>query len=613
MNVWKSMSQPRHKFLGLQVVIGCVLAAGCTSSQQTLSTDDKILGAWTHPTDQDDVVVVMMTGGKGYIIGLAKEPGTRLLRYSPLTWTKNSNGTITHVIEGISEPVILTYDAAKDQFTDNLGYTSTRMDPVTGIWFSEGKDSVIGKNAKKSYTVKNDGTGILDLSYDDNTTKSVLFNWEKNADGSYTIAFAGNGNTVTWTLDKTKNTVTTSSGKQHTRKFADSYYYLSVLGPWYDEENNYLTFFNADGTGTTYKGKEQAKDNVIFTWTIPEFGKFKLHIQSGTTPEGLDITGQDRIWIYDRVNDTFTAQNGSVCVRPIDAVGDFTLENISSIVGEWGRKSQKDGEIKNAVLYLRPDHGGYWMALNNDAIGIVISEAEKQTWEKTGNNTYRISSTDGNVYNAVYNPEKDVLIQSGKDTFIRLDPFIGFWTGPTSSNDGGKTTTVYKEDGTGLSTISYDKKGTAEISTLTWKKNTDGTYVVDYSNGKKRTYTISPSGLLLKSSGGSVKSKDFLDESFLMSIAGPWYCEDKGFIAVFNGDYTGFINGDKSISQFTWKVNNIGKFEITYTSGVGSDGKSLVGQKREWTYDRDNDVFLSYQGNKYIRPTENIKNLITFT
>jgi len=501
------------------VVIGCVLAAGCTSNtttQQT-SSDDKIVGNWTFPYDDGNGVTgtaidVIKKDGTGFHV-IITEDGKRLQGYYPFTWKNNNDGTFSLTFKDSNSVTKMTYDASTDTYVDKEGFNviHKRLDPITGIWFVDGKDTN-GKPEKVTHLLKPDGTGFMIILHEDGSTNVKETTWTKNADGTYAIVISDGGKLV-WTLDSAKEKITSSTGNILTKKFADSFYYLSILGPWYNPENKNLVTFNADGTGILNKGNEF----VNFTWTIPEFGKFKLTYLDG------DNKGKESIWTYDREKDTFTTGN----------------------------------LVKNVVL-VRP---------TENVNGLTITK-------------------------------------------FTTEPIVGIWTGDSIDKNGTIANNIINADGTGVTITSY-ADGTAKVSKMTWKKNTDGTYAFDYSNGTKRVFTVDSTGKTLKTDDGRTKTKQFLDTASEASIVGGWYSKDNNTLAVFNADDTGFLNYQKSILPFTWKVKDNGNIEVTYTGGTWEDGTSIKGKVTVWSFDRNNNVLTSSYDTKYTRPTESIKDRIT--
>ncbi|HJJ31446.1 MAG TPA: hypothetical protein O0X97_04280 [Methanocorpusculum sp.] len=305
------------------VVFGCVLVAGCTSSET--GSDDKIVGAWTFPYDDGKGIAgigidVINKDGTGFYV-ITTDDGTRLLKHDEFTWNKNDDGTYAFAFARENLLLTASYDSASDTYTDKIhNKIHTRLDPVTGIWFAESKDDN-GKPIKSTISLYPDGTGYLCVVHDDGTAEVIQAAWKKNDDGTYTFVKA-NKDVRVWTLDSAQQKITSNTGRVFTKKFTDSYYYLSVLGPWYNAENNMQVLFNADGTGILNNGK------VIrnFAWTIPEFGKFKIvYLDS-------DSKGKESIWTYDRENDLFITGEAigpsQVLIRPTESVeGKITLSH----------------------------------------------------------------------------------------------------------------------------------------------------------------------------------------------------------------------------------------------------------------------------------------------
>lgn len=284
------------------------------------------------------------------------------------------------------------------------------------------------------------------------------------------------------------------------------------------------------------------------------------------------------------------------------------------IVGQWTTDYLQDGTAVDAVLTLRADGEGYWMLLGEE-LGIRITYLTEETWKKTGENTYLISSGNGNSYETVYDPVKDTITTSGSrngpTTYTRLDPIVGIWSGVSSAATGnGDATTIIRKDGTGVLAIADADTGAVEISSLSWTKNADGTYDVLSSNGIRRTYAVDAAGKTLTTEDGRTKTKEFLDSSFLVSVTGLWYNKDKERAMVFNADGTGYRNDRMGVSPFTWKMGEAGKFTVAYVDGTDEDGSSLKGKTAGWTYDRENDAIIPPSGMKYTHPTGSIEGMI---
>ncbi|HJJ31825.1 MAG TPA: hypothetical protein O0X97_06225, partial [Methanocorpusculum sp.] len=290
---------------------------------------------------------------------------------------------------------------------------------------------------------------------------------------------------------------------------------------------------------------------------------------------------------------------------------------LSSAAGEWYCPECTDGNgnTVTAIQTIKADGTGYWMQLADDKRGFRIERIYTSEFTAPDQNGAfdKVSST-GMTHKMVYDAAKDTITQDGKNVYTRLDPLAGIWYGASVIDNDGKTTTLFKPDGTGGLIVSNADKGTAEVLTLTWKKNADGTYAVKYSNGIERTYTVDDSGLTASLNTGSMRTKAFTDSTYLMSVTGAWYNKDNDRSAVFNADGTGFLVSKSGIAPFTWRLKEIGKFEITYTGGTWDDGTIAKGKVTEWTYDRENDVFTSTSdGSNYIHPAETVEGKITLS
>ncbi|HJJ39439.1 MAG TPA: hypothetical protein O0X42_04800 [Methanocorpusculum sp.] len=291
---------------------------------------------------------------------------------------------------------------------------------------------------------------------------------------------------------------------------------------------------------------------------------------------------------------------------------------LSSVVGVWycTEPADSNGNPITAIQTIKADGTGCWMQLADDNPGIQLIKAKTSVFTVPDKNgVFEKKSSDGNTYKMVYDSTKDI-IRDEKDekiTYTRLDPLVGIWYGAAENGKSRKTTTLFKPDGTGVLMISNQDNGTADLFTLTWKKNADGTYAVKFSDGEERTYTVDASGLNAATSSGMVRTKAFTDSTFLMSVTGAWYNEERNALAAFNADGTGFLNYVNGILPFTWRLKDIGTFEVSYTGGNWDDGSSAKGKVTEWTYDRENDVFTSSYGIKYIRPAETVEGKITLS
>jgi len=102
------------------VVVGCILAAGCTSTTEIPSADDQIIGTWMNNNGTTKFVINGNLTGAYYKLdnGEWKEDASIL-------WTKNKDGTY-YLINGNAKATI-TLDPVKSMFTTDSGTTFTKQ------------------------------------------------------------------------------------------------------------------------------------------------------------------------------------------------------------------------------------------------------------------------------------------------------------------------------------------------------------------------------------------------------------------------------------------------------------------------------------------------------
>lgn len=568
--------------------------------------DEPIIGTWLLQAGGRTFVEVFRKDGSGYGVELADDYETRLLNYATFTWRNNADGTFVCEPDG-HEAFTLTYDEQAD--TINSGsIVYTRLDPITGIWSGETTDSD-GETVKITHIYRIDGIDQVTALFADGTTSVTDFWWRKNEDGTFWVSAFDGSSSAVWTISEDNKTAASSTGNTFTKRYDDQYYYLSVIGPWYNEKTQALNTLCADGTGKRYN-----EDGVHdFTWEIPKFGQFKITYQSGPFKD------QSCMWTYDRESNVFITDDltgeSYTLVRPKGKIDGLTVTAIDkdAYIGQWGSVYEyEDGKIEEVVYTVNADGTAYFLTLK-DSFGIQLSGIYADTWEKTGKNRYTVSADNGNTYVHTYDASNDTVSDNTGRVYTRLDPVVGIWTilSPYSSTGTDKHTVTYvmKSDGTGYYTRA-NEDGTIDCDRLAWTKNTDGTYSVAYGSGRQREWTISYSGYTLQSSGGGTKKKEFLDSCFLMSVTGAWYNEEKDKSVVFNGDGTGMINTGDRILTFNWELAELGQFKLTYTSGNFEDGSNAAGKESLWTYDRERNVLISSNGAKHTRVNKSVEGKI---
>lgn len=281
----------------------CIIAAGCT---ETEPATDSIVGAWTAPFDDGAGVAgysvdVYAADGTGYYTIYEDIGFTHLLQHGQFAWKNNGDGTYTRIVSDGARPI--AYDAATDTWTDSKypSVIKTRMDPITGIWSGVGKTDD-GKTCTFTQVLMNDGTGYHFHLLDDGTLEAGKTSWTPGNDGTYLVKNAELPEAVTWTLDG--DSVSATSGNTLKKYFADSYYYLSYLGKWVNEDMGIARILSGDGTGLSTNGTPEG--SATYTWTIPEFGKLSCHYLGGTALiTGKPLAGTDVPFTYDRPADVF--------------------------------------------------------------------------------------------------------------------------------------------------------------------------------------------------------------------------------------------------------------------------------------------------------------------
>lgn len=594
------------------VVFGCVVAAGCTTTTTPQDTaNEKIVGMWSFIYDKEGEphysIDIINKDGTGINIDAPYDGSFQTDSVHPFSWKKNEDGT--YDIKFTSQTIKLSYDSVHDTATDSkYNAVHNRLDSVCGTWFGEGVDKD-GKNVKITHIIYPEGTGSTVLSYDDGTALNAQTTWFKNSDGTYTLKFS-NGDVFTLKLNDAKDILTTSSGNELKKKYTDSYFYLSLLGTWIDYTSNSVSTFNADGTGVhkTENGLEH------FTWEFIDNTRFKLTHKDG------ERIGQNTVWSYDRENNSLITGNLShTLVRPVSTGYGVTLITENTVnkepwIGQWTSTIQDNaGKSIEVIATFKIDGIGSWIAMG-DVNDSKLLARYSETWEKIGLNSFSVTASDGNKYFYVYEPNDDTIIEDGKLVYTRQEGIVGVWAGENSSNTA-KTTTILKNDGTGLIARAYTD-GTSKIDNFTWKKLSDNTYAVSLNNGdnlifrlsedQKRviaTTTASDKLLILK--------KKFINSFYPMEIPGIWYNKKMNRSFVINADGTGFSNIDGYVLPFTWKMNGAEKVIITYQEMEAPDEYNLSGQTYEWEYDSNLDVIKNSKGTIYIKPTDSVENIIT--
>jgi len=95
------------------VIFGCVLAAGCTSTTSSPSSDDQIIGNWVKNDGTSGFVL------EGNNIGTYYTLKDGEVKQTAIAWVKNNDGTYT--IGNDETKTTVTLDPVKGQFTCDSG------------------------------------------------------------------------------------------------------------------------------------------------------------------------------------------------------------------------------------------------------------------------------------------------------------------------------------------------------------------------------------------------------------------------------------------------------------------------------------------------------------
>jgi len=311
------------------VVIGCVLVAGCTSTQQSAQTTTTpgstgitpVVGQWisnfTNNGETYTAVQTIKANGTGYWMRLADNtPGIQLRVINKSTFDKiDGNGNFTKVSSD-GNTYKLVYDPVTKTITQDGRNVYSKINPIVGIW--SGIDNF---DSNKTTTIINpDGTGVYNTLSSNGVVEFYTFKWTQNNDGTYNVDFH-NGDKRIYSVDSTGTVLTSSSGNIKHKELLESTYLVSICGTWYDKGTDVSVIFNADGSGTFNGPKYGLK---TFNWTInPETGNFVVTYNEGKSEyDGSDVKGKTFKWTYNREKNTFTDGNGITYLRPTESVTD---------------------------------------------------------------------------------------------------------------------------------------------------------------------------------------------------------------------------------------------------------------------------------------------------
>jgi len=304
------------------IVIGCVVAAGCTSSTSTSTTtttvNDKIIGVWTGVDNYNgsNTVTIINNDGTG-LYTASFHDGT--IECYTLKWTANKDGTYSaEYING--DKRTYTIDSSGNVLTSNSGNVKYKKSDNTvqkGFWLKrETQDKIIGlwsgvDNFDKSITstlIREDGTGHFMAVPPEGDTVIESLTWTPNNDGTYALKFSS-GDDRTYSLDSTGSILTSSSGNIKYRNTQDP----TLVGIWYNKDDKTVVVFNANGTGFW---KDAGKEKANFKWEGDINGGFKTTYIDG------DNKGKTFEWTIDYVNNVLTSSSGHKFTYPKETIKD---------------------------------------------------------------------------------------------------------------------------------------------------------------------------------------------------------------------------------------------------------------------------------------------------
>jgi len=214
------------------VVIGCVVAAGCTStsttSVQTTSDDkndvstDPFVGFWVGKTKDDAGVevnstLVIKNDGTGACYDVYDDKAVIIY---PLTWKKNSDSKYS-LLYSRGNTSSLTLNDAKDTLVTSSGNTQKKVSPdsalnnsIIGVWYNKDSNEAGVFNADKTGFIRNE-TGIAEFTWktNDSGKVAITFNSGTDRDNGSSIA----DKTFEWTYDSKTDRITTSNNENFVR------------------------------------------------------------------------------------------------------------------------------------------------------------------------------------------------------------------------------------------------------------------------------------------------------------------------------------------------------------------------------------------------------------
>jgi len=306
----------------IMIVIGCVFAAGCTSStSSTYNSDNKIIGTWTdNKTEYDsDIQQTFLFRPGGLGVEYQQSNGEYILT-KIFSWKKfeNSDGVRYDVSYNNGEGTnSFTYNSRHDTLTSSLGGTFSRiqdavLDSIVGTWVLS--SIYMGEPLTLYMVFKWDNTGLDVERLMGGDTLTYPFTWKKEGD-LYKIEYNdGDKGTIVLDVENSTITYTDDAGKLETTiyKDLDSTGMNPIIGTWVGSNDlgetplSYVIRYKADKTGSEFDIEPSGnKMKYIFYWEEEEGNKYTVKFNDGDV---YKVT-------YDPEKDTITYEDGSVMTR----------------------------------------------------------------------------------------------------------------------------------------------------------------------------------------------------------------------------------------------------------------------------------------------------------
>jgi len=346
------------------VVFVSIFAAGCTSSSNSATSSNSILGSWgnlnTYLGDGSVTITTFMAGGVGkeYCV---YQSGEEEMYY--FNWKENGNNTY-HLTYWNGEEWDVTVVGTDKQLewkqtnkgTDkHLEWKTTRTED--------------GKEVSYETTLFTDFNGKSVATYPDGKIQSQTFNWVKTNPDVYLLTYE-NGDRWEVTLSKTDNLTTWKKIDYSGEPIIGTHSRI-------DNGKTYTTTFNVNGTG-----KEVETDSTgtsveyNFVWSKTDTNTYNILYWSDTVNVNWTIA-------YNPADKSFTWKQGNM---------------------QWVDNYVDNMKHETEILNYSNLKG---KAIEFDSDGNATEF--QTTWKKTGENTYMVSYNDSEVWIATYHPDTHIF------------------------------------------------------------------------------------------------------------------------------------------------------------------------------------------------------------